>query len=101
MFQQVDLNKNKNLFTVAAILISGIGGLSLQIPYAIYGSDVIGKTVSETSPGVFEIVDYVVAPKGQVSNAIQITSIATALILGIITMVVTNAIEKRNAPEEE
>ncbi len=76
MFQQVDLNKNKNLFTVAAILISGIGGLSIQIPYAI-------------------------ANNGAVEKTIQITSIATALILGIITMVVTNAIDKRNAPEEE
>ena len=75
MFQQVDLNKNKNLFTVAAILISGIGGLSIQIPYAIAGNGAVEKTI-------------------------QITSIATALILGIITMVVTNAIEKRNAPEE-
>ena len=101
MFQQVDLNKNKNLFTVAAILISGIGGLSLQIPYAIYGTDLMGKGVAEVSEGVFEVVDVVLAPKGQVSNAIQITSIATALILGIITMVVTNAVEKRNAPEEE
>ena len=101
MFQQVDLNKSKNLFTVAAILISGIGGLSLQIPYAIYGSDVMGKGVAEVSEGVYEVVDVVLAPKGQISNAIQITSIATALILGIITMVVTNAVEKRNAPEEE
>lgn len=101
MFQQVDLNKSKNLFTVAAILISGIGGLSLQIPYGIYGSDVMGKGVAEVSEGVYEVVDVVLAPKGQISNAIQITSIATALILGIITMVVTNAVEKRNAPEEE
>ena len=76
MFQQVDLNKSKNLFTVAAILISGIGGLALQIPYRVAGD-------------------------GTILNAITITSIATALILGIITMVVTNAIEKRNAPEEE
>lgn len=76
MFQQVDLNKSKNLFTVAAILISGIGGLAIQIPYAI-------------------------ANNGAVEKTIQITSIATALILGIITMVVTNAVEKRNAPEEE
>ena len=76
MFQQVDLNKSKNLFTVAAILISGIGGLAIQIPYAI-------------------------ANDGAVEKTIQITSIATALILGIITMVVTNAVEKRNAPEEE
>ena len=74
MFQQVDLNKSKNLFIVAAILISGIGGLALQIPYRVAGD-------------------------GTILNAITITSIATALILGIITMVVTNAID--NAPEEE
>ncbi len=48
MVQQVDLNKNKNLFVVSTILISGIGGLTLQI--------------------------------GQVT----ITSVACALILGII-----------------
>lgn len=76
MFQQVDLNKNKNLFIVAAILISGIGGLALQIPYSF-------------------------ANDGTILNTITITSIATALILGIITMVITNAVERRNAPEEE
>ena len=73
MFQQVDLNKNKNLFIVAAILISGIGGLALQFPYDIAGN----------------------------KGVLTITSIATALILGIITMVITNAVERRNAPEEE
>ncbi len=31
MIQQVDLNKNKNLFVVSTILISGIGGLTLTI----------------------------------------------------------------------
>ena len=76
MFQSVDLNKSKNLFIVAAILISGIGGLSLQIPYAV-------------------------ANNGAVTKTIQITSIAAALILGIVTMVICNAIEKRNAPEED
>jgi len=76
MFQKVDLNQSKNLFIVAAILISGIGGLALQIPYRIDND-------------------------GTILNTITITSIATALILGIITMVVCNAIEKRNAPEEE
>ncbi|MBR6794847.1 MAG: uracil-xanthine permease, partial [Clostridia bacterium] len=30
MIQQVDLNLNKNLFVVAAILIPGIGGLTLK-----------------------------------------------------------------------
>lgn len=48
MVQQVDLNKNKNLFVVSTILISGIGGLTLEI----------GK--------------------------VTITSVACALILGII-----------------
>ena len=87
MFQKVDLNQNKNLFIVAAILISGIGGLSLQIPYAIAKEDTV--------------INGVPFLKGQVTNAITITSIATALILGIVTMVICNAVEKRNAPEED
>ena len=76
MFKQVDLNKNKNLFTVAAILISGIGGLSIQIPYQI-------------------------ADNGAVAATISITSIATALLLGILTHFVCELIEKRNKPEED
>jgi len=55
MIQQVDLNEHKNLFVVAVILITGIGGLSLSF----------GK--------------------------IQITSIACALILGILTNLMLNA----------
>lgn len=76
MFQKVDLNNNKNLFTISAILIAGIGGLSIQIPYAIDSGT------------------------GAVTSTIQITSIATALFLGIITMVVCNAIEKRNNQQQ-
>lgn len=49
MLQQVDLGDNRNLFVVAAVLIPGIGGLSLNF------------------------------------GAVSITSIATALILGILT----------------
>ena len=49
MLQQVDLNKNRNLFTASVILIAGIGGLSLTF----------GK--------------------------VTLTSIACALILGILT----------------
>ena len=49
MVQQVDLNLNKNLFTVSVILIAGVGGLVLTF--------------------------------GQIT----ITSIACALILGILT----------------
>ena len=52
MVQKVDLNQNRNLFVASAILIAGIGGLSLSF----------GK--------------------------ISITSIATALILGIILNVI-------------
>ncbi len=63
MVQTVDLNENKNLFVVSAILIAGIGGLSLTF----------GK--------------------------ITITSIATALILGIIVNVILS--RKKESTEEE
>jgi len=76
MFKILDLNNHKNLFTVAAILISGIGGLAIQIPYQINSDGTIAKTI-------------------------QITSIATALILGIITYTICNAIEKHNKPETD
>ena len=54
MLQNVDLNNNKNLFVASVILITGIGGMALQI------------------------------------GAIKITSIACALILGIITNIVVS-----------
>ena len=76
MFKEVDLGDNKNLFTVSAILIAGIGGLALQIPYRV-------------------------AEDGSIANAITITSIASALILGICTYAVLNAIEKRQGREED
>lgn len=69
MFKNLDLEDNKNLFVVASILISGIGGLSIQIPYQI-------------------------AKTGEITNTIQITSIATALIIGIITNAVLTKVEK-------
>ena len=69
MFKDLDLNDNKNLFVVAAILISGIGGLTIQIPYAI-------------------------AENGAIAKTIQITSIATALILGIVTNAILTKVEK-------
>ncbi len=72
MIKDVDLNENKNLFVVSAILIAGIGGLAVQIPYA-FGTEG-GATV--------------------VNAAIQVTSVATALILGIITNAVLTKIEK-------
>lgn len=72
MFKHLDLDDNKNLFVVASILISGIGGLSIQIPYAF-------------------------ANDGSVSNAITVTSIATALIIGIITNAILSKVDKSKA----
>ena len=69
MFKDLDLGDNKNLFVVSSILISGIGGLSIQIPYAFDGA-------------------------GAVSKVIQVTSIATALIIGIITNAILTKVEK-------
>ena len=69
MFKNVDLNENKNLFVVSSILISGIGGLTIQIPYALNGDGTVAKTI-------------------------QITAIATALILGIITNAILTKVEK-------
>ena len=75
MFKDLDLGDNKNLFVVASILISGIGGLAIRIPYAI-------------------------AETGEITNAIQITSIATALIIGIITNAVLTKVEKSKLGKE-
>lgn len=76
MFKNLDLNDNKNLFVVASILISGIGGLSIRIPYAI-------------------------AKSGEITSTIQITSIATALIIGIITNAILTKVEKSKLGKEK
>jgi uracil permease len=60
MVQNVDLNKNKNLFVVSVILIAGIGGLTLTF------------------------------------GAVTITSVACALILGILANLLL-----KNAPESD
>ena len=66
MVQTVDLNESKNLFVVSAILVTGIGGLTLNF----------GK--------------------------IQLTSIATALILGILTnLILSNKCESKEEVKEE
>ena len=64
MIQKVDLNEGRNLFTVSAILIPGIGGLSVSF----------GK--------------------------VTITTIACALILGIVTNIVLNKFGKKNAEDD-
>jgi uracil permease len=75
MFKELDLSENKNLFVVSAILISGIGGLTIQLPYAI-------------------------AENGAVSKTIQVTAIATALIIGILTNFVLGKLEKSKLGQE-
>ncbi len=70
MFKNLDLDDNKNLFVVAAILIAGIGGLAIQIPYALAANGAIAKTI-------------------------QITPIATALIVGIVTNLVLSRIQNK------
>ena len=76
MFKDLDLNDSKNLFVVAAILISGIGGLSIQIPYSL-------------------------AADGSIGDVIKVTSIATALILGIITNAILTKVEKSGKKADE
>lgn len=75
MIKDVDLNENKNLFVVSAILIAGIGGLAIQIPYA-FGTEG-GATV--------------------VNAFVQVTPVATALILGIVTNLVLTKLDKSKA----
>lgn len=75
MFKNLDLENNKNLFVVASILISGIGGLAIQIPY------MISKT-------------------GEILATIQVTPIATALIIGIITNAILTKVENKTSSEE-
>ncbi len=91
MFKDIDLNKNRNLFVVSAILIAGIGGLSIQIPYSMERA--MAWVVS--SAGVPSYVDAGFA------NVITVTPIATALILGIITNFILGKIEKREGDAEE
>ena len=66
MVQKVDLEENRNLFTVSVILIAGIGGLSLSF----------------TLPN---------------SQSITLTTIACALILGILTNVMLGFKAKKAA----
>ncbi len=75
MFKNLDLDDNKNLFVVASILISGIGGLVIQIPYAI-------------------------SEAGEITNTIQVTSIATALIIGIVTNKILTKVESGKLGKE-
>ena len=98
MFKNIDLGENKNLFTVSAILIAGIGGLSIQIPYALSKHEIATITTTFVD-GVIDPTKTVTAvtPIGSVESTISITAIATALILGIAVYAIMNKLEAKNA----
>ena len=90
MFKDLDLGENKNLFVVSVILIAGIGGLSIQIPYSLV------RATQEV------VIDHAVAVvDAGFKNVITVTPIATALILGIITNFILGKLEKGKGNEEE
>jgi uracil permease len=62
MLKKVDLGENKNLFVVSAILVVGIGGLTLEFGH----NDITGGSL------------------------LTVTALATALIAGIITNLIVN-----------
>ena len=76
MFKHIDLDENKNMFVVAAILISGIGGLAINIPYARDAAGIISKVIT-------------------------VTPIATALIIGIVTNYILGKVEKSKLGKEK
>ncbi len=77
MFKDVDLSDSKNLFVVAAILIPGIGGLTLN----------------------FGVIDGGI--NTFVSPLIKISAIACALILGIITNLILKPAKAKEENKEE
>lgn len=76
MFKDIDLSDNKNLFVVASVLISGIGGLVIRIPYAI-------------------------SEAGEITGEITVTAIATALIFGIVTNAVLTKVQNSRMGREK
>lgn len=79
MLRGLDLSTVKNMSTLSVIFVTGIGGLSIQIPYKF-------ETVGNVSYAV---------------RAIEIGQIAVALILGIITYLITSHFEKKEDIECE
>lgn len=74
MIQNVDLGDNRNLFVVSVILICGVGGLTLNV---LVGTSIFGG-----------VLFY---------KTVKLTSIATALILGIIVNAICSIGRKEKA----
>lgn len=80
MLKGIDISGGKNLFTVSVILIAGIGGLVLKIPYQFGCFD---------GTLVYGVLKW-----------IEISSISVALLLGILTYLISTKVEKHNISEE-
>ena len=76
MLKHVDFDDDKNIFTLSVILVAGVGALSLRIPYQL---------------GYFDNTSFYGAVKW-----IEITSVAFALILGLITNAIGSGIQRLN-----
>ena len=77
MFKDVDLGDSKNLFVVAAILIPGIGGLTLNFGVVAGGTNTFDNPL------------------------IKISAIACALILGIITNLILKPAKAKKEEKKE
>ena len=85
MLNGLDISGGKNLYTVSVILVAGIGGLVLQIPYQF--------ALVSPDTGIYAA-----------SRFIEISAIAFALILGVLTYRLASAIEAhydKEKPESE
>ncbi len=80
MLKGLEVAEGKNLFTLSVILISGLGGLALQIPYQF-------GLIAEDFTGVL--------------HWIEVGAIGFALILGIITYKFASFIERKTATTVE
>ena len=74
MLQGIEIGEGKNLFTVSVILVAGVGSLVLQIPT---------KYVDNAGTSI-------------VLEMVEVGGIAFSLILGMITYLIGNYIEKKN-----
>ena len=79
MLRNVNFDSNKNIFTLSVILVAGVGSLSLCIPYKL---------------GLLDGTDFY-----GVVKYIEITSIAFALLLGLLTYNLARFIETRTYPK--
>ena len=80
MLKDVDLSLGKNLFTVSVIMVTALGGLTLQIPYKL---------------GYLDGTDFY-----GVAKFIAVSNIAIGLVLGVLTYRLSILLEPKKPKEE-